>query len=170
MSGRLVATDTRLQDAHLPPPSCRAAGRARRALLTLASGGMIGAAFVVVPASIATPAAAVVSRAAVKLPKGFPKSVPLPKGATLLSTASTKLGVELGANVSVKASVSAATHAYAHQLRAAGFKVTVGAITSSGAAIDATGHGWEVETTVEPGKLFHLKAGYCYMGIGVGKD
>ncbi len=70
-------------------------------------------------------------------------------------------------NVAVKASVPAATHPYGKQLKPAGFKVMVGDISATGAAIQATGYGWEVEVTVEPGKDFDLRAGEPYVGIGV---
>ncbi len=136
-----LAACARLQDAQPPRPSRRAAGRVRRVVLPLAFAGTVGAFAAVASASVAAPAAAVELRTAIKLPKWFPKFVPVPKGSILLSTAETKLGVERGVNVAVKGSVSAVTHAYAHQLKVAGFTVTVGAITSSGAAIQGTGHG-----------------------------
>ncbi len=138
--------------------------------MALALGGAVAALAAVVPASVAPPAAAVALKSGAKLPKGFPKSVPLPKGGTVLSSAETKLGEELGVNFAVKGSIPVVTRAYEHQLKAAGFKVTVGDISSSGAAIQATGHGWAVDATVESGKLFHLKAGESYIGIGVEKS
>ncbi len=172
MADRHPAASARLQGVQPPPPSWRASGRVRRSVLAVAFAGTVGTVgtlAAVAPASVATPAAAVVLRPA-KLPKGFPGSVPLPKGGTFLSSTETKLGEELGVNFAVKASIPAATHAYEHQLKAAGFKVTVGTISASGAAIEATGHGWEVDATVEPGKDFHLKAGESYIGIGVEKS
>jgi hypothetical protein len=164
-----VAARLRVQGASPPLPSWRAAGRVRRAVVALAFGGTVGALAAVAPGSVAGPAAATVLQTT-KLPAGFPKSVPLPKGGTVLNSTATKLGEELGVNVALKASVPAATRAYAHQLKVAGFKVTVGTISASGAAIQASGHGWEVDVTIEPGSLFHLKAGESYIGIGVQKS
>ncbi len=164
--------DARLQGPQPPLPSRRVAGRTRRAApalaLTLAFVGMVGALAAVPPASVA--AGAVVVQA-VKLPPGFPKSVPLPKRATELGTADTKLGDEPGVNFAVKGTISAVAHAYEKQLKAAGFKVKSAApISASGTAIQAAGHGWDVDATLEPGSLLHLKAGECYLGIDVTKS
>ena len=165
MRRRYLGAGALPQDPRPQPRVGAPACRLRRTLLGLSVGALVA----IAPASLAAPAAAVALGAA-KPPAGFPKSVPLPKGGTVLNSSETKLGEELGVNVAVKASVSAATRSYEHQLKVAGFKVAVDDISASGAAIQATGHGWEVDVTVEPGTDFHLKAGECYLGIGVEKS